>query len=49
MLSGPSFKSAFDLSVNPLILPGFPLTSFHLVRASLLYLLLICAVVQKYQ
>ena len=43
------YKSAFDFTINPLILPGFPLTSFYLVKASLLYLLLICAVVQKYQ
>ena len=47
MLSGPFFRSAFDL-----ILSGFSLTSFHLNEASLsdlscLYTL-VCAVVQKY-
>ena len=52
MLWGPSFRSAFFLSINPLILSGFPLTSFHLAEASLsafswLYTL-VCAVVQKY-
>ena len=40
MLSGPSFKSSFVFSINPLILTGFPLTSFHLAEASLLYFLL---------
>ena len=40
MLSGPSFRSAFVFNINPLILSGFPLTSFHLAEASLLYLLL---------
>ena len=40
MLSGPSFRSAFVFSINPLILSDFPLTSFHLAEASLLYLLL---------
>ena len=40
MLSGPSFRSAFVFSINPLILSGFHLTSFHLAEASLLYLLL---------
>ena len=40
MLSGPYFRSAFVFSINLLILPGFPLTSFHLGEASLLYLLL---------
>ena len=54
MLSGPSFRSAFVFSINPLILSDFPLTSFHLAEASLLYLLLrgfilLCAVVRKYQ
>ena len=34
MLSGPSFMSAFVLSINSLILSGFSLTSFHLVEAS---------------
>ena len=52
MLSGPSFKSAFVFSMNPLILSGFPLTSCHLAEAppsafSRLYTLE-CAVVQKY-
>ena len=52
MLSGPSFRSAFVFIINSLILPGFPLTSFHLFEASLsafpwLYAL-VCAVVQKY-
>ena len=54
MLSGPYFRSAFVFSINLLILPGFPLTSFHLGEASLLYLLLcgfilLRAVVPKYQ
>ena len=40
MLSSPSFRSAFVFSINPLIWSGFPLTSFHLAEASLLYLLL---------
>ena len=40
MLSGPSFRSAFVFSISPLILSDFPLTSFHLAEASLLYLLL---------
>ena len=52
MLSGPSFRSAFVLSINSLIMSGFPFTSFHLAEASLspfswLYTL-VCAVVQKY-
>ena len=52
ILSGPSFRSAFVFSIKSLILSGFPLTSFHLVEASLssfswLYTL-VCAVVQKY-
>ena len=57
MLTGPSFWSAFVFSISSillvsLILPGFPLTSFHLAEASLsafswLYTL-VCAVVQKY-
>ena len=35
MLLGPSFRSAFVFSVNPLILSGFPLTfSFYLAEAS---------------
>ena len=34
MLSGPSFRSVFVLSINLLILPGFPSTSFHLAEAS---------------
>ena len=32
MLSGPSFKSVFIFSINSLILSGFSLTSFHLVK-----------------
>ena len=51
MLSGPSFRSVFDFSVYPLILSGFPLTSFHLAEASLSAFLwlytLVCAVNQK--
>ena len=40
MLSGPSFRSTFVLQYQlinpiPLILSGFPLTSFHLAEASL--------------
>ena len=35
MLSGLSFRSAFIFSINPLILPAFPLTSFHLAEANL--------------
>ena len=34
MLSGLSFRSAFVFSINPLILAGFPLTSFHLAEDS---------------
>ena len=40
MLSGPSFRSVFVFSINPLIFSGFPLTSFCLAEVSLLYLLL---------
>ena len=40
MLSGPFFRLAFVFSMNPLLMSGFPLSSFHLVEASLLYLLL---------
>ena len=52
MLSGPSIMSTFVFSINSLILPDFPLTSFHLDEASLfvfswLYTLE-CAVVQIY-
>ena len=53
MLSGPSFRSAFVLSINSLILSGFPLTSFHLVETSLsafswLYtLVLVCVQLSK--
>ena len=32
MLSGTSFRSAFVFSINSLILPGFPLTCFHLAE-----------------
>ena len=35
MLSGPFFRSAFVFRINSLILFDFPLTSFHLVEASL--------------
>ena len=35
MLSRPSFRSSLVFSINSLILPGFPLTSFHLVEPSL--------------
>ena len=53
MLSDPSFMSAFVFSIQSLILPGLPLSSFHLAEASLSALLcfyaLVCAVVQKYQ
>ena len=52
MLSGSSLKSAFVVSINSLILSGFPLTSFHLVEASLSAFscpyTLVSAVVQKY-
>ena len=52
MLSGPSFRSAFIFSINSLILSGFPLTSSHLVEASLsafswLYTP-VCPVAQRY-
>ena len=33
MLSGSSFRAAFVFSINSLILPSFPLTSFHLAEA----------------
>ena len=53
MLSGPSFRWAFVLSISSLILSGFPLTSFHLTEASLstflwLYVLVWAAVKKKY-
>ena len=52
MLPGPSFRSAFVFSINSLILPGFPLTSFDLAEASLSAFLwlytFVCAVAQKY-
>ena len=35
MLSGLSFRSVFVFSINSLILSGFPLTSFYLVKANL--------------
>ena len=35
MLLGPYFRSAFVFSINLSVLSGFPLTSFHLVEASL--------------
>ena len=52
MLSGPSFRLAFIFNINLLILSGFRLTSFHLVKALLsafpwIYTL-VCAVVQKF-
>ena len=52
MLSGPSFRSAFVFSIKPLILSGFPFTSFHLVEASIsafswLYTLVCAAVSTK--
>ena len=34
MLSGLFFRSAFVFSINLLILPNFPLTSFHLAEGS---------------
>ena len=51
MLSSPSFRSAFLFSINSLVLPVFPWTSFHLTEASLsafscLYTL---CIVQKHQ
>ena len=53
MLSGPSFRSAFVFRINSLLLPGFPLTSFNLVEASLSAFLwlytLVCVVLQQYQ
>ena len=36
MLLGPSFRSLFVFSINSLILPSFPSTSFHLAEASLI-------------
>ena len=53
MSSCPSLRSAFIFRINPLILFGLALTSFHFAEASLsafwwLYTL-VCAVVQKYQ
>ena len=52
MLSGPSFRSTFAVSIISLIFFGFPLTSFHLAEASLSVFLvaytLVCAIVQKY-
>ena len=51
ILPGRSFPSAFVFSINSLILPGFPFTSFHLTEASLSAFLwlcaLVCAVAQK--
>ena len=52
MLSDPFFKLTFVFSINSIILPGFPLTSFYLSIVSLtafswLYTL-VCAVVQRY-
>ena len=52
MLSCPSFGQVFVFSTKSLILPGFPLTSFHLAEVSLLAFswlyTFLCAVVQKY-
>ena len=52
MLPGPSFRSAFVLSINLLILSGLPLTSLLLTEALMSDLLLLYtlvhAVVQKY-
>ena len=51
MLSGSSFRLAFVCSINSQILTGFPLTSFHLAKASRSafswHYTLLCAVVQK--
>ena len=51
MLPGPSFRSTFVFSINSLMLPGFPLASFHLAEALLSAFLwlytLVCAVAQK--
>ena len=53
MLSGPSFRLLFVFSINSLIFPGFPLTSFHLAEASLSAVLwlytLVCSVVNCVQ
>ena len=52
MLSSPSFRSVSVFSINSLILPGFPLTSFYLAKASisafLCFYTLVYVVVQKY-
>ena len=52
MLSGPSFRLAFVFRIKSLILFDFPLTSFHLVEASLSdftwFYTLVCTVVEKY-
>ena len=53
MLSGPSFSSAFVISMISLILSDFPLTCFHLTEASnLLFRVfsyaLVCTVVREY-
>ena len=51
MLSSSSLRSDFVFSINSLILPGFPLTSFHLAEASLSTFLwlytFVCAAVQN--
>ena len=53
MLSGPSLRLVFIFSINSLILPGFPSTSFHLAEASLSaiswFYTLVCAVVNYVQ
>ena len=49
--SGRLSFSAFVFSINSVILSGFPLTSFHLVEASLSaysWLYTLCVVVRKY-
>ena len=37
MLLGPSLRLAFVFSINSLILPGFPMTSFHFAEANLVH------------
>ena len=52
MLSGPSFRSAFVLSINLLIFYSFPLTSFNFAEPCYLFFLWLhtvkCAAVQIY-
>ena len=50
ILSVPFFRLAFVSSINSLILPGFPLTSFHLAEASLStfsWIILLCVQLSK--